>query len=130
MANQCLGTVFCQVRKLIGTGSAHGSSDGDLLERFIHQHDESAFEALVQRHGPMVLGVCRRILHDAHAAEDAFQATFLVLVRKAATISQRDSLGSWLYRVAYHLALRARSSADRCRARSRCWGRSSSWIAG
>src|SRR5262249_56064660 len=86
-------------------------SDGQLLDRFLNRRDQAAFEVLVWRHGSMVLGVCRRILRDSHEAEDAFQATFLALVRKADTIGRRDSLASWLYRVAYRIALRARASA-------------------
>jgi RNA polymerase sigma-70 factor (ECF subfamily) len=68
-------------------------SDGALFERFLSARDEAAFEILIRRHGPMVMGVCRRVLHDEHLAEDAFQATFLILVRKAATIRRRESIG-------------------------------------
>src|SRR5581483_9046703 len=75
------------------------ATDGALLDLFITHRDEAAFEALVQRHGPMVLGVCRRVLHNAHDAEDAFQATFLILVRRAASILPREVLGNWLYGV-------------------------------
>ena len=75
--------------------------------------DESAFEALVARHGPMVLGVCRQLLRDPNDVDDAFQATFLVLVRKAGTLRRCDLLGNWLYGVAYRVALRARSLTAR-----------------
>jgi RNA polymerase sigma factor (sigma-70 family) len=90
--------------------SSGQSSDSHLLERFVRQGDEAAFTELVQRYGALVLRVCRRQLHDDHEAEDAFQATFLVLARKAASIRQRESLGAWLYGVAYRIARRLRDS--------------------
>lgn len=83
-------------------------SDAELLQRFVQAREEDAFAALVRRRGPMVLGVCRRVLRDHHEAEDAFQATFLVLARKAHAITQYASLGPWLHRVAIRIALRAR----------------------
>jgi RNA polymerase sigma-70 factor (ECF subfamily) len=90
-------------------------SDGQLLKRFIARHDEEAFAALVRRHGPLVLGVCRRVLHDAHAAEDAFQATFLLLARKAATLDRPELLANWLYGVAYRISVKAKARmARRC----------------
>src|SRR5689334_18678688 len=76
-------------------------SDGELLERFRSRRDEAAFEALLRRHGPMVLGVCRRLLHNSADAEDAFQATFLVLLRKAGSIDPPRMVGNFLYGVAY-----------------------------
>lgn len=85
--------------------------DVQVLDRFRKQHDEAAFLTLLQRHGPMVLGVCRRVLGNSHDAEDAFQATFLTLVQKAGAISRGDLLAYWLYRVAYRTALRAKTTA-------------------
>src|SRR5579883_1142509 len=85
-----------------------GVSDGQLLQRYVAQADETAFTALFTRHAPMVLGVCRRVLHQEQDAEDAFQATFLLLARKAASIRKRESVGSWLYGVARRVAMKAR----------------------
>jgi RNA polymerase sigma factor (sigma-70 family) len=96
-----------------------GAGEGQLLDRFLEEGDEEAFEAILRRHGPMVLGVCRRILADPHDAEDAFQATFLVLVRKAGSIGDRAVLGPWLHGVARRVAVRARVNARRRRARER-----------
>jgi RNA polymerase sigma factor (sigma-70 family) len=94
-----------------------GATDGNLLDLYIRHKDEAAFESLVRRHGPMVLGVCRRILSKSHDAEDAFQATFLVLVRKAAGIRPAGMVGNWLYGVAHRTALEARRSAAQRRAK-------------
>jgi RND family efflux transporter MFP subunit len=88
-------------------------SDGQLLERFITGHEQAAFEELLARHGPMVLGVCQKLLRDPHDAEDAFQATFLVLVRRAGAIGKRDLLAGWLHGVAHRVAARARSQKSR-----------------
>src|SRR5262245_32364624 len=82
-------------------------ADGQLLEAYISRHDEAALAALVRRHGPMVWGVCRRMLHNHHDAEDAFQATFLVLVRRAASVVPREMVGNFLYGVARQTALKA-----------------------
>jgi RNA polymerase sigma factor (sigma-70 family) len=92
-------------------------SDGQLLERFLSDRDECAFETLVRRHGPMVLGVCRRIVGQTCDAEDAFQVTFLTLVHKAASVVPRELVGNWLYGVAYRTALNARRLAARRSAR-------------
>jgi RNA polymerase sigma factor (sigma-70 family) len=90
---------------------AAGSSDGELLDRFLRHRDESAFETLMRRHGPMVLGVCRRLLGNVHDAEDAFQATFLVLVCKGSSVRPRGRVGAWLHGVAHRTALEARRLA-------------------
>src|SRR5262245_23670663 len=92
-------------------------SDARLMERFIRQDDEHAFASLVQRHGPMVLGVCRRILGNRDEAEDAFQATFLVLVRKARSLRNCATVGNWLYGVACRTAQEARRSMAKSRAK-------------
>jgi RNA polymerase sigma factor (sigma-70 family) len=117
MRNRQLPSVLRYLRTLVGAEAAGDSIDRELLRRFAAGQEEAAFEALMQRHGPMVLGVCRRVLQDVHAAEDAFQATFFVLVRKAASLDRRGSLAGWLYTVAHHLALKARSAALRRRLR-------------
>jgi RNA polymerase sigma factor (sigma-70 family) len=96
---------------LVAAKAADEIPDAELLERFVRRCEDPAFEALVKRHGPMVLGVCRRVLHHRDDAEDACQATFLVLARRAASIGKRASVGSWLYKVAYHMAVRARKQA-------------------
>jgi RNA polymerase sigma factor (sigma-70 family) len=114
-----LSEVVRQLRRLAGLRPAAALSDSHLLERFLTQKDETAFETLLARHGPMVLGVCRSLLSDVHEAEDAFAATFLVFVRKAASIGRRELLGNWLYGVAHRVALRARANAVRRRAQER-----------
>ena len=96
-----------------------GLADGPLLARFFEAHDDAAFTVLIERYGPLVFGVCRRILTDANDAEDAFQATFLVLVRKGGTLRDPGRLASWLYGVAYQTALKARQLAARRLARER-----------
>jgi RNA polymerase sigma factor (sigma-70 family) len=93
----------------LGRAASTGLDDRELLDALLLRRDETAFEALLRRHGPMVFSVCRRVLGNPHDAEDAFQATFLVLIRKAGTIRQREALGSWLYGVAYRTARKARA---------------------
>ncbi len=106
------------IDQLFRTGTASGLSDEQLLERFATRHDEAAeaaFAALMERHGPMVLSVCRRTLSDPHDALDAFQATFLVLIRKAGSVRKRRSLASWLFGVAMRVSAGARRTATRRR---------------
>src|SRR5260370_28169222 len=109
------GVIFQQIDRLYQEGTLAGLGDGQLLERYLTRRDEAAFEALVNLHGPMVLGLCRRMLRDPRDIEDAFQATFLVLVRKAPAIRDRDLLSNWLYGVAYRVARRARTNTIRRR---------------
>ena len=92
-----------------------GSPTAQLLERFLSQKDDGAFEVLVGRHGPMVLSVCRSVLRDPRDAEDAFQATFLVLVKKGGSIRGGDSLGGWLHQVAHRVSIQAHAAAARRR---------------
>jgi RNA polymerase sigma factor (sigma-70 family) len=106
MADHRFGILLQHLRR---TSSPAPPEDGGLVDQFLAVGDQAAFAALVERHGPMVLGVCRRILDHAEDAEDAFQATFLVLARKAGSIRHRSSLASWLYGVANHLARKVRS---------------------
>ena len=110
-----LGTLAGVIPRLRGTALALQGAAGDpeLLDRFVSTRDEVAFELLVRRHGPMVLAVCRRVLRHDHDAEDAFQATFLVLAHKAAGVSPRAALAGWLHGVAYKTALKARHRAAR-----------------
>ncbi len=125
MATGQMSSVIQHFRRAALRHDGGGMTDGQLLERFLTAASpapyqarergvqEAAFETLVRRHGPMVLGVCRRVLKHTHDAEDAFQATFLVLVRKAASLLPRAAGGKWVYGVAYHTALKARAATMR-----------------
>src|SRR5688500_14498045 len=93
-------TAMIQLQRLVRRDEPAPASDWHLLDRFVKLRDEQAFAVLVQRHGPMVMGVCRRVLRHSEDAEDAFQATFIILARKAGTIRRGASAGSWLYGVA------------------------------
>lgn len=109
-----------QVRELHSLGTVGGWSDGQLLDAFVSRRggdgSEAAFEELMHRHGPMVLRICRRVLRDPGNAEDAFQATFLVLAHRAGSIRRRDSVASWLFGVSQRVAAQARLRAARRRA--------------
>src|SRR5262249_20417010 len=107
---------------MLGRPVLSNLTDEHLLERFLQRREEASFTLLVVRHGPMVRSVCRRLLQDEHEAEDAFQATFLVLTRSAAAIRQRQSLASWLYGVAYRIACKTRTRAARRQGREQSLG--------
>jgi RNA polymerase sigma factor (sigma-70 family) len=115
MAIETLGSALRQINRLFADGAVTGLSDAQLLERFVSQRDGEAFEAILARHGSMVLGVCRGILRDPNDAEDAFQATFLILIKKAGSIRANVVLGGWLYQVAYRVAIAANAAAARRR---------------
>jgi RNA polymerase sigma factor (sigma-70 family) len=119
MATNQLGRMIQTLR--VGTllDKEASLSDGQLLECYVQSQSETAFTALVHRHGPMVLGVCHRVLRSPEDAEDAFQATFLVLFRKAASIVSKELVASWLYSVAHQTASKARAIAARRRAKER-----------
>jgi RNA polymerase sigma factor (sigma-70 family) len=116
MATSQLGEVLRHLRRA-ALHDGDGQTDGQLLEGFVCRREGAALEALVRRHGPMVWGVCRRALRNPQDAEDAFQATFLVLVRKAASVVPRELVGNWLYGVAYQTAWKARVTTAKRRAR-------------
>jgi RNA polymerase sigma factor (sigma-70 family) len=113
MASGSLARALDRLHRTSGLGSLRERTDVQLLEGFADRGEETAFEELVRRHGPMVFGVCRRLLGAAADADDAFQAVFLVLVLRARSIRKRASVGSWLYGVAYRVASRARADARR-----------------
>jgi RNA polymerase sigma factor (sigma-70 family) len=119
MADESLRILVRRLRRATEPGGDPALSDAQLLERFVARRDEAAFELLVWRHGAMVLNLCRRLLRQEQDAEDAFQATFLVLAKKARSIGKRQACASWLYKVAYRVALAARAEAAARAARER-----------
>src|SRR3954471_24033995 len=113
MVSQRLGTIVSNGPSTLAVEDVEAVTDGELLAQFLSRgasEAEAAFEVLVRRHGPMILGVCRHVLNEPQDAEDAFQATFLVLVRKADSIRDREVLGRWLYEVAYRTAVRVKAN--------------------
>src|SRR5262245_14060918 len=117
MATGQMSGVVRHLRRAALLQDGGGMTDGQLLECFITRRDEAAFETLVRRHAPMVLGVCRRVLRHPQDAEDAFQATFLVLARKAAALGQRELVGNWRYEAAYRAAMEAKAVRRRVKER-------------
>lgn len=111
MTSFSVHSLLGQLRQLLGARAGDRRSDPELLQRFVHSQDAEAFAILLERHGPLVQRMCQRLLRDTHAAEDAFQATFLVLARKAASVRRPEALGCWLHGVAYRIASRARRQA-------------------
>src|SRR6516165_8878533 len=105
MASASFGVVYRYLRGSRGAAPDAEPTDRQLLRRFARRRDEAAFATLVSRHGPLVMGVCRRVLGNAADAEDAFQATFLVLARRAHAVRPRELVGNWLHGVAYRTAL-------------------------
>jgi RNA polymerase sigma factor (sigma-70 family) len=117
VAGRNANVVLAHLRKLTAARATHALSDRELLDRFLAECDEAAFAALVERHGAMVLGICRRVLRHAQDAEDACQAAFLVLARKAGSIRKKESLASWLHGVAHHVATNLKRDLSRRAAR-------------
>src|SRR5216683_6454618 len=113
MATGPQNAVLRHIRNLVATQRSDRELDRELLARFAQQHDETAFVTLVRRHGGMVLHVAQRLLHNRHDAEDVFQAAFLTLARLAGSRRWQDSVGNWLYLVAYRLALKVRKETAR-----------------
>jgi RNA polymerase sigma factor (sigma-70 family) len=111
MATNRISDVIQHLRGAVILYDRAGLADGQLLADYVSRHDDTALELLVRRHGPMVWGVCRRVLGNYHDAEDAFQTTFLVFIRKAAAIASRELLANWLYGVAHQTALKARATS-------------------
>jgi cyanophycinase len=119
MSTSQMSGVIQHLRRAALRRDGAGLTDGQLLADYLSRRDDNALAALVLRHGPMVWGVCRRVLHNHHDAEDAFQATFLVLVRKAASIASRELVANWLYGVAHQTALKARATTAKRKGRER-----------
>src|SRR5947207_2697296 len=119
MAASRTANVIQRLRSAVPLGDGAGLTDGQLLHDYLSRREEAALAALVRRHGPMVWGVCRRVLRNYHDAEDAFQATFLVLVRKAASIAAPELLANWLHGVAHQTALKARATVAKRAVRER-----------
>jgi RNA polymerase sigma-70 factor (ECF subfamily) len=119
MADTRTRLVFSQLCSLAGAAPPEEISDSQLLERYISRRDEAAFGSLLSRHGSMVLHVCRRVLNHPQDAEDAFQATFLLLAQKASSIRKQESVASWFYGVAYRLAVKARARISRRQAKEK-----------
>jgi RNA polymerase sigma-70 factor (ECF subfamily) len=119
MRQAAFSSFMQMLRRVAGRHARDEQADAELLARFVCQRDEAAFEGLVQRHGPVVWSVCRRLLTRTEDAEDAFQAAFVVLLRRAGSIRDGALLGNWLYGVAYRVAVRARARAARRAAREK-----------
>src|SRR5262245_28305514 len=118
MASQ-MAVVLREIHQRIITGQRDEQIDSQLLRAFAATRDEGAFATLLQRHGPLVLGVCRHVLRDTHDADDAFQATFLVLARKASSIRKHESLAAWLHRVALNISRSVKTNTTQRRAHER-----------
>src|SRR5262245_416905 len=108
MSGEGMSGVRGYLRDLVGRQRAEGQTDSQLLDRFVARNDETAFAALLERYGPLVWGVCRRVLHNVQDAEDAFQATFLVLVKSGGSVRNQSSVRGWLHGVALKVAVRAK----------------------
>jgi RNA polymerase sigma factor (sigma-70 family) len=119
MAKESVNPILQQLRKMVARKAVKDKTDLELMQQFTAKRDESAFTALVERHGPLVWGVCHRVLRDRHDSEDAFQATFLVLARQADSVSKKETISCWLYGVAYRTALSQKRAAQRRRRREK-----------
>jgi RNA polymerase sigma factor (sigma-70 family) len=119
MSHRSFQNYIPYLRRSAAIRDGAGLTDGQLLRQFIHDRDEAAFESLVRRHAAMVYSVCRRVIGDEHSAEDAFQAVFLILARRAACVRPLEQVGNWLYGVAYRTALRAKAGLARYRSREK-----------